>query len=105
MTNTPKYTAPLTHHFHTTHLLTLTLLIVSLCATGCSSHCNRSDRISRIADQQLVVIESLRGERKSPEVISRVQKDTALGRAEGHLTQALDALERSVQAIKQEENK
>lgn len=97
--------APLQLRYRTTHLLTIITLLVPFLLTACSSSCNKSMRISRIADQQLVVIDSLRSERKSAEVSSLVQKDATLRHAEAHLTQALESLTKSIQTVKEEEDK
>lgn len=103
MTLIPISTAPLTLRFSTPCLFIMATLLTSILLSGCSSTCNKSLRIARIADQQLAVIESVKREREAPEVSGLAKKNATLWRAEQHLSAALGALERAVLAIKQEE--
>ncbi|MBS1983570.1 MAG: hypothetical protein JST16_05300 [Bdellovibrionales bacterium] len=105
MTHPNHHTAPLTLRFCASRLLTTLTLATPLFVSACASTCTKSARISRIADQQLVVIESVQRERGSPAVSGPASKNEALRRAEAHLSEALDALKRSVEAINQEEEK
>lgn len=105
MKHSPNPTAPHKLRLRTSLSLTTATLLAAASLSACSSHCNKSTRISSIVDQQLVVIESLKRERESLQVSGIAQKDETLRRAEVHLATALVALERSIQEIKQEEEK
>lgn len=75
------------------------LLILSL-LSSCSSALKRREATVRVLDQQSELLRKVRREREGAPLVTKVQADPVLHKAENHLIHAIQALLDSNRAVK-----